>query len=235
MRKLVTAAFLSLDGIMQAPGGPEEDPSGGFRYGGWTAPYSDAVFGRGTAENFGRPFDLLLGRKTYDIFAGYWPYFDVDPSSSTFAAGAAAIANTFNQATKYVASRSRSAFAWQHSQWLGSDAVAAVRALKRSDGPDLLTQGSGDFVQTLLAADLIDELRLLIYPVALGQGKRLFGTGTRPAAFRLTRSVASASGVLIATYERAGDVRTGSLALEAPREAELERQTHAEASRVTPM
>lgn len=212
MRKLVTAAFVSLDGIMQAPGGPEEDPSGGFRYGGWITPYSDAAFGRGTAENFGRPFDLVLGRKTYDIWAAYWPHVDVDPTSKTFAAGAAEIATTFNQATKYVASRSRSAFAWQNSQWLGRDAAAAVRELKQGDGPDLLTQGSGDFVQTLLAADLIDELRLLIYPVALGTGKRLFGTGTRPAAFRLTRSVASSSGVLVATYERAGDVRTGSFA-----------------------
>ncbi|MFL5574391.1 MAG: dihydrofolate reductase family protein [Gemmatimonadaceae bacterium] len=212
MRKLVTAAFLSLDGIMQAPGGPEEDPSGDFRYGGWVVPYADAAFGRGTAENFGRPFDLLLGRKTYDIFAGYWPDFDVDPSSSTFAAGAAEIANTFNHATKYVASRSRSEFAWQNSQWLGRDAAAAVRELKQGDGPDLLTQGSGDFVQTLLAADLVDELRLLIFPVALGTGKRLFGTGTRPAAFRLTRSVVASSGVILATYERDGDVRTGSFA-----------------------
>jgi dihydrofolate reductase len=212
MRKLVTAAFVSLDGIMQAPGGPEEDPSGGFRYGGWITPYSDVALRRGTAENFGRPFDLVLGRKTYDIWAAFWPHVDVDPTSNTFAAGAAEIANSFNQATKYVASRSRSEFAWQNSQWLGSDAAAAVRELKRGDGPDLLTQGSSDFVQTLLAADLIDELRLLIYPVALGTGKRLFGTGTRPAAFRLTRSVASSSGVLVATYERAGDVRTGSFA-----------------------
>jgi dihydrofolate reductase len=212
MRKLVTAAFVSLDGIMQAPGGPEEDPSGGFRYGGWITPYSDVALRRGTAENFGRPFDLVLGRKTYDIWASFWPHVDVDPTSNTFAAGAAEIAKSFNQATKYVASRSRSEFAWQNSQWLGSDAAAAVRELKRGDGRDLLTQGSSDFVQTLLAADLIDELRLLIYPVALGTGKRLFGTGTRPAAFRLTRSVASSSGVLVATYERAGDVRTGSFA-----------------------
>jgi dihydrofolate reductase len=212
MRKLVTAAFVSLDGIMQAPGGPEEDPSGGFRYGGWITPYSDVALRRGTAENFGRPFDLVLGRKTYDIWAAFWPHVDVDPTSNTFAAGAAEIANSFNQATKYVASRSRSEFAWQNSQWLGSDSAAAVRELKRGDGRDLLTQGSSDFVQTLLAADLIDELRLLIYPVALGTGKRLFGTGTRPAAFRLTRSVASSSGVLVATYERAGDVRTGSFA-----------------------
>lgn len=225
MRKLVTTAFVSLDGIMQAPGGPEEDPTSGFRYGGWIVPYADPAFGRGTAENFGRPFDLLLGRKTYDIFAAYWPHVDVDPDSSTFAAAQADIANSFNRATKYVASRSRSAFAWQHSQWLGRDAAAAVRALKQGDGPDLLTQGSGDFAQTLLAADLVDELRLLIFPVLLGTGKRLFGEGTRPAAFRLTRSVTSSSGVIIATYERAGDVRTGSFAPDPPAEAERERQT----------
>lgn len=213
MRKLITPAFVTLDGVMQAPGGPDEDPSGGFGYGGWVVPYADPSLGRGTAENFGRPYDLLLGRKTYDIFAAYWPHVDVDPAASTFAAGMAEIADSFNRATKYVASRSPAAFAWQNSQWLGSDAVAAVRELKRGDGPDLLTQGSSDFVQALLAADLIDELRLLIYPVTLGTGKRLFGTGTRPAAFTLTRSVASPSGVLVATYERAGDVRTGSFAL----------------------
>ena len=212
MRKLVTAAFVSLDGIMQAPGGPEEDPSGGFRYGGWITPYSDAAFAKGTAENFGRPFDLVLGRKTYDIWAPFWPNVDVDPSSSEFAAAVAEIAQDFNKATKYVASRSRPELAWQNSQWLGSDATAAVRELKRGEGPDLLSQGSSDFVQSLLAADLIDELRLLIYPVTLCTGKRLFGTGTRPAAFSLTRSVASSSGVIVATYERAGDVRTGSFA-----------------------
>jgi dihydrofolate reductase len=213
MRKLITPAFVTLDGVMQAPGGPDEDPSGDFRHGGWVVPYADPALGRGTAENFGRPYDLLLGRKTYDIFAAYWPYVDVDPAASTFAAGMAEIADNFNRATKYVASRSRSEFSWHNSQWLGSDAVAAVRELKQGDGPDLLTQGSSDFVQALLAADLIDELRLLIYPVTLGTGKRLFGTGTQPAAYTLTRSVASPSGVLVATYERAGAVRTGSFAL----------------------
>lgn len=226
MRKLVAAAFVSLDGVMQAPGGPDEDPTGGFAHGGWTAPYWDDVVGRGTAEGFSRPFDLLLGRKTYDIFAAHWPYVDVDPASSTFAAEVAEIARTFNRVTKYVASRARPALAWQHSEWLGRDAAAAVRALKQGEGPDLLTQGSSDFVQTLLAADLVDELRLLIYPTTLGSGKRLFGAGARPAAFRLTRSAVSPSGVLVATYERAGAVRTGSFALAAPTAAELERRKH---------
>jgi dihydrofolate reductase len=226
MRKLVAAAFVSLDGVIQAPGGPDEDPAG-FAHGGWAAPYWDDVVDHATEEGFGRPFDLLLGRKTYDIFAAYWPYIDVDPNSATFAAGQADIANTFNRVTKYVASRSRSAFAWQNSRWLGeldADAAAAVRELKQGDGPDLLTQGSSDFVQTLLAADLIDELRVLIFPVAFGTGKRLFGGGTRPVAFRRTRSVASPSGVLIATYERAGDVGTGSFAVDTPTAAALERR-----------
>jgi dihydrofolate reductase len=212
LRKLVTALFVSLDGVMQAPGGPEEDPSGGFRYGGWIFPYADDAMGKGTAENYGRPFDLVLGRKTYDIWRAYWPQVEVDPADSA-AAGIAEIKNDFNRATKYVASRSRPELSWENSQWLGSDAAAALRELKRGDGPDLLTQGSGDFAQTLLAADLIDELRLLTFPVTLGAGKRLFGEGTRPAAFKLTRSVTTPSGVIITSYERDGDVRTGSFDL----------------------
>ena len=223
MRKLVTAAFVSLDGVMQAPGGPEEDPSDDFAYGGWEAPYSDAVVGKGTAENFGRPFDLVLGRKTYDGWAAYWPHVDIDPAASPFSAAMAEIATSFDQATKYVASRSRPALPWQNSQWLGPDAAAAVRALKQGDGPDLLTQGSSDLLQTLLAADLVDELRLLIYPLTLGKGKRLFGGGARPGALRLTRSVTSPSGILLVTYERAGDVRTGSIELDTPAEAAPER------------
>ena len=226
MRKLVTAAFVSLDGVMQAPGGPDEDPTGGFTHGGWSAPYWDDVVAQGTAESFGRPFDLLLGRKTYEIFAAHWPYVDVDPASSTFAAAEARVAATFNDVTKYVASRSRPAFTWRNSEWLGEDAVAAVRDLKRGDGPDLLTQGSSDFLQSLLAADLVDEIRVLTYPVTLGGGKRLFGAGARPGAFRLVRSTKSPSGVLIATYERAGAVKTGSFALANPTAAELERRRH---------
>ena len=224
MRKLITAAFVSLDGVMQAPGAPEEDPTGGFRFGGWVFPFADPILGRGTAENGGRPYDLLLGRRTYDIFAAYWPYIDTDPNSPTFAAGAAEIAREFNTARKYVASRSRSEFGWENSEWLGSDAAATVRELKRGEGPDLLTQGSGDFVQTLLAADLVDELRLLIFPITLGAGKRLFASGTRPAAFTMTRSVVAPSGVISVTYERAGDVRTGSFPSGPPSEAELERR-----------
>lgn len=224
MRKVVASAFVSLDGVMQAPGGPEEDPTGGFRFGGWTAPYWDDEIGQVMAELFGTSFELLLGRKTYDIFAAHWPYIDVDPSSSTFAAGEAEIARLFNDVTKHVASRSRREFSWRNTRWLGSDAAAAVRELKNGDGPQLLIQGSSDFVQTLLAADLIDEIRLLTYPVVLGNGKRFFGSGARPAAFAMVRSVAAPSGVVAATYRRAGAVKTGSFALAEPTAAELERR-----------
>jgi dihydrofolate reductase len=205
MRKLITAAFVTLDGIMQAPGGRQEDPSDGFRYGGWVVPFADPAFARGTAENFGRPFDLVLGHRTYDMWAGYWPKIDADSADGT-----AEIANAFNRARKHVAARSRPELPWQNSQWLGKDAAAAVARLKEGNGPDLLTQGSGDFVQALLAADLVDELRLLTFPVTLGTGKRLWGEGVRPAAFRMTRSQVTPGGVIIAAYERDGEVRTGS-------------------------
>jgi dihydrofolate reductase len=224
MRNVIAAAFVSLDGVMQAPGGPEEDPTGGFAYGGWTVNYWDDVIGHATAESFGRPFDLLLGRKTYEIFAAHWPYIVVDPSAGAFDADMAVIANTFNSVTKYVASRSQRTLTWQNSQWLGQDATEAVRELKKGDGPDLLTQGSSNFLQSLIAADLIDEYRLLIYPLVLGKGKRLFGEGAQPAAFTLSRSNTSPSGVIIAAYERAGDIQTGSFALETPTEAERERR-----------
>jgi dihydrofolate reductase len=226
MRKLIAAAFVSLDGVMQAPGGPDEDPTGGFALGGWTAPFWDDVIGQAMGESFSQPFDLVLGRKTYDIFAAHWPYIDVDPTSSTFEAGEADIATTFGRVTKYVASRSQPTLTWQNSEWLGADAAAALRTLKQGDGPDLLTQGSSDFLQTLFAADLVDELRLLTYPVTLGAGKRFFGAGAQPAAFTMTRSLVSPSGIVIATYARAGAVRTGSFALANPTEAELRRREH---------
>jgi dihydrofolate reductase len=216
MRKVIAAAFVSLDGVMQAPGGPDEDPTGGFEHGGWTAPYFDEALGQVMGESFGTPFDLLLGRKTYDIFAAHWPFVD--------SADEAEIAGIFNRATKYVASRSTSEFSWENSKWLGPDAPAAVRELKKGEGPQLLTQGSSDFVQTLLAADLIDEFRLLIFPVALGTGKKFFGGGTLPVAFRLEHSSASPSGVIVATYVRAGDIHTGSFALETPSEEEVKRR-----------
>ncbi|TGQ36449.1 dihydrofolate reductase family protein [Mesorhizobium sp. M00.F.Ca.ET.216.01.1.1] len=214
MSKIIAATFVSLDGVMQAPGGPEEDPVGGFEFGGWTFHYWDDVMGAFMGETFSKPFALLLGRKTYDIFAAHWPYQKSSP-----------IADSFNAATKYVATHRPDTLSWQNSQPLGSDVVAALRKLKQQDGPDLLIQGSSELIQTLLANDLIDEISLLIFPLVLGKGKRLFGNGTLPAAaFKLTRSQASSTGVLMATYERSGDIRTGSFAPEQPSEAEIERR-----------
>lgn len=216
MRKLVTMAFVSLDGVMQAPGGPGEDPSGGFEYGGWVAPHFDEALGVAVDEAFSAPFDLLLGRKTYDIFAAHWPRIPTDPAAAGYDEGNAQIARRFNAITKYVATHRPDSLGWQNSQSLGNDVVARLRDLKREDGPTLLTQGSSELIQTLLAHDLVDELRLTIFPVVLGRGKRLFGQGTKPAGFKLEKSSASPNGVIIAQYVRAGEVATGSFALDEP-------------------
>ncbi|MER8911253.1 dihydrofolate reductase family protein [Mesorhizobium sp. M0854] len=213
MRKIIAATFVSLDGVMQAPGGPQEDPVGGFEFGGWTFHYWDDVMGAEMGETFSKPFALLLGRRTYDIFAAHWPYQKNDP-----------IADSFNAVTKYVATHRPDSLSWQNSQPLGSDVVATLRRMKQEDGPDLLIQGSSELIQTLLANDLIDEISLLIFPLVLGKGKKLFGSGTIPAAFKLTRSQASTTGVLMASYERSGEIKTGSFATEQPSEAEIERR-----------
>lgn len=207
MRKLVTGAFVSLDGVMQAPGGPEEDTDGDFKFGGWTFPYWDDTADTAMKDSFSRPFALVLGRRTYDIFAGYWPKFKGEPGSLD-----QQVADTFNSATKYVATHSPETLTWQNSQSLGLDVADTIRRLKAQDGPELLTQGSSALIQTLLAADLIDEFKLLTFPLLLGKGKRLFGSGAMPGAFKVTKSAVSASGVVIATYERAGAVKTGSFA-----------------------
>ena len=224
MRKVIVGAFVSLDGVMQAPGGPEEDPTGGFEHGGWVAPHWDDTIGAAMDETFSTPFDLLLGRRTYDIFAAHWPYVGHDPAAGTFDRLNSDIARTFNSITKYVATHSPDTLSWQNSRPLGRDVVARVRELKKADGTVLLTQGSSELVQTLLANDLVDELRLLIFPIVLGQGKRLFGDGAVPATFRLTKSATSPTGVLISSYERAGAIETGSFASERPSDAELERR-----------
>lgn len=213
MRKIIAATFVSLDGVMQAPGGPQEDPVGGFKFGGRTFHYWDDVMGAAMGETFSKPFALLLGRKTYDIFAAHWPYQKNDP-----------IADSFNAVTKYVATHRPDTLSWQNSQPLGSDVVATLRRMKQEDGPDLLIQGSSELIQTLLANDLIDEISLLIFPLVLGKGKKLFGSGAMPAAFKLTRSQASTTGVLMASYERSGEIKTGSFAPEQPSEAEIERR-----------
>ena len=201
MRKIVAATFVSLDGVMQGPGGPEEDRAGGFDLGGWTVPFwqDDDLLGGAMGELFAEPFDLLLGRKTYDIFASYWPR-QVDQP----------IADAFNRVTKFVATHEPETLAWKNSEWLGEDLVARLSELKRQDGPRLLIQGSSNLIQTLLPAGLIDEFRLLIFPLVLGKGKRLFGEGAAPQALRLTGSLASKNGVTLATYVPAGDLVTGS-------------------------
>jgi len=215
MRRIIASAFVSLDGVMQAPGGPEEDPAGGFELGGWTFPYFDAALGGAMGEIFGRPFDLLLGRKTYDIFAAHWPHV-TDPNDP--------MAATFNQITKYVASRSKPKLAWRNSEWLGADAVAALNRLKAGDGADLMVQGSSDFLQTLWTAGLVDEFAVLTFPVVLAKGKRLFGAGAVPTALKLLTSKAYPTGVIVATYRPAGPVPTGSFQHDEPSEAEVERR-----------
>ncbi|HUC20713.1 MAG TPA: dihydrofolate reductase family protein, partial [Candidatus Polarisedimenticolaceae bacterium] len=198
MRKIVVFTMVSLDGVMQAPGGPEEDTSGGFQYGGWTVAYSDESFGKIINEELSVPFDLLLGRKTYEIFAAYWPKHT------------GAIADPFNKAKKYVASDKGVDPTWKESILIHDDVVAQLKALKAEDGPMLQVHGSAKLLQTLLKNDLVDELRLRIFPITLGIGKRLFAEGTIPAAFELRDSRALPSGVILANYKRSGEVKTGS-------------------------
>jgi dihydrofolate reductase len=195
MRKIIVLTFVSMDGIMQAPGGPKEDTSGGFKYGGWTVPYFDEFLGGVMGEQMGKPFDLLLGRKTFEIFASYWPDHPEEGAS-------------INAATKYVASTTLTAHAWKKSVFLKN--VDEIRKIKETDGPDLQVHGSASLIQALFANDLVDELWLKIFPVILGSGKRLFEGGAIPHAFTLTQSKTSPAGVIVANYTRAGEVKTGS-------------------------
>ncbi len=194
MRKIVVLAFVSLDGVMQAPGGPDEDPSGGFTLGGWTVPHFDEFLGEVMAEQMGRPFDLLLGRKTFEIFAGYWPDHE----------------SPINDATRYVPSTTLHSHEWQPTVFINDDVVAEIRRLRKQDGPDLQVHGSATLIRTLLAHDLVDEFWLKIFPVILGRGSRLFAEGTPPAAFELVEAKTSPAGVIVASYRRAGEVKTGS-------------------------
>lgn len=193
-------SFISLDGVMQAPGGPEEDTSNGFKYGGWTVPFWDDFSNKVMGEQMGMPFNLLLGRKTYDIFAGYWP--KQDPSGP--------VADPFINATKYVASRSSVELTWDKSVLLDGDVVEKLKDLKQQDGPMLQVHGSGDFVQTLFQNDLVDELWLKIFPVTFGGGRKLFAEGTMPARFEMIKSEVSPKGVIFANYKRAGEIEVGS-------------------------
>jgi dihydrofolate reductase len=197
LRKIIVLSFITLDGIMQAAGGPEEDTSGGFKYGGWTVPYFDEFSGKIMDEQMSKQSDLLLGRKTFEIFASYWPNHE---------SGWPGI----NKVTKYVASNTLSEHEWNNSIFLNGDVTDQIKRLKQQDGPDLQVHGSGNLIQTLLKHDLVDELWLKIFPIILGVGKRLFAEGTIPAAFTLNDSKASPKGVIFATYKRAGVVETGS-------------------------
>jgi dihydrofolate reductase len=224
MRKVVVAVFVSLDGVVQAPGNPDEDPTGGFRFGGWTAPYWDDAIGAAVGENFGRPFDLLLGRRTYDIFAAHWPYIVTDPKSPMFDPMSAQIAQAFNACTKYVATHRPETLTWQNTRALGADIVASLREIKKASGPDLVVQGSTELIHQLLAADLIDDLKLLTYPVVFGRGKRWFDSASQPAAYKLDKTVAARSGVVINSYRREGEITTGTFSTQDPSPAELERR-----------
>jgi dihydrofolate reductase len=198
MRKIIVLSFITLDGVMQGPGGPTEDTSGNFRYGGWLVPYFDNFVGQTMAEQLGMPFDLLLGRKTFEIFASYWPH---HPEEGT----------EINNATKYVVSNTLTKHEWEKSVFLRGDVVREIKKLKEQDGPDLQVHGSGNLIQTLMEHDLVDEFWLKIFPVTLGMGKRLFDKGTLPAAYTLVESQTSPSGVMIATFKRAGELKTGSV------------------------
>ena len=204
MRKLVVGTFVTLDGVMQAPGGPEEDRRGGFEYGGWLVPHFDEDLGPLAVEQTQRGDALLLGRVTYEIFAAYWPRVGDDNP----------IAAKLNAMPKYVASRTRESVEWNNSTLLEGDVATAVAELKGSSGGEIHVTGSGDLIQTLLANDLIDEFVIWVFPVLLGQGKRLFAEGTIPAGLELTGTTTSGSGVVVHTYRRAGGVETGSFDLD---------------------
>jgi dihydrofolate reductase len=203
MRRLIVSAFMTIDGVVQAPGGPGEDDSGGFEHGGWSVSYWDDVMGRVMAEATSTPFAMVLGRRTYDIMAAFWPNAPAETG-----------ATVFNEATKYVASHRPLTLEWSNTVRIEGDAAEGLAALKHQDGPELQVHGSGNLIQTLLRHNLVDEYRLWVFPLVLGSGKRLFADGTIPAALKLVNSTVSTTGVVIGTYQPAGDVVTGSFATE---------------------
>lgn len=197
MRKIIVLSFITLDGVMQAPGGPKEDMSGGFKYGGWAVPYFDESLEKIMGEQMSKQSDLLLGRKTFEIFAAYWPYHEFEWSG-------------INEVTKYVVSKSLSIHEWNNSIFLKDDIVNQIKQLKQEDGSDLQVHGSGNLIQTLLKHDLVDEFWLKIFPIALGNGKRLFAEGTIPANLKLMNGKVTPRGVIVASYARDGEVKTGT-------------------------
>jgi len=216
MRKIIVGAQVSIDGVMQAPGGPWEDPTQGFKFGGWVMPYFSPEFGEEIDHLFSAKFDLLLGRKTYEIFAAYWPYYDEGGS-------AGGIATLFNRIKKYAVSRSGEV----DTNWAGSVLlrdIADVKRLKQQDGPNLVTQGSTELVHALFADDLVDGMTVFTIPVVLGGGKKLFADGSAPHAFKLIRSRVSSNGILVGHYERSGEIKIGDTALDSPSELEIARR-----------
>ena len=214
MRQLTVSSFVTLDGVIQAPGGPDEDPTGGFDHGGWSVTFWDDVIESHLGASIGTENDFLLGRGTYEIFAAHWPHADPD---DPFAA-------KLNNAMKYVVSTTLTEPSWQNTEVISTDVPDAIAALKATDGPDIEVLGSAGLIQTLLAHDLVDQFAMIIYPVVVGSGKRLFGDGTVAGALELSASKVSPSGVIIATYRRAGDLPTGSFAFEEPTLDEVARR-----------
>ena len=216
MRKIIVGAMVSMDGVMQAPGGPTEDPTKGFKFGGWVMPYFNQEFGEEIDRLFSENFDLLLGRKTYEIFAAYWPYYDENASDG-------GIAKLFNKIRKYAVSRSGEVdTGWQGSLLLRD--IADVKRLKQEDGPNLVTQGSTELVHSLLANDLVDAISIFTVPVVLGGGKKLFADGSAPHSFTLTSSRVAPNGLIIGHYERDGDIKVGDTAADSPSKREIARQ-----------
>jgi len=213
MRKIIANSFVTLDGVMQAPGGPEEDPTGNFKYGGWSFNYWDEMMEKAMDEFMAKPFELLLGRKTYEIFAAHWPFIKDDP-----------VADKFNATKKYVVSKTINKVNWQNSLLIKSNVADEISKLKEEDGPDLQVHGSSNLIKTLFNENLIDLFNVWIFPVTVGKGKQLFGEGTNASGLKLVDIKSSRTGVIIATYQPGGELKTGSFALENETEEELERR-----------
>ncbi len=212
MRKIIVATFMTMDGVLQAPGAPEEDSTNGFKWGGWQAPFADEVMSNTLSKIMSTPFDLLLGRRTYEIFAAHWPYQEDE------------ISEMFNRINKYVVATTPVDLSWKNSHLINKDVVNELTKLKNGNGPDLLVHGSSRLVQTLLSSHLIDVLHTWVYPITLGKGKKLFEEGTRAQQWKLTESVVSTTGAIMASYIPGGEVRRGSFGTQKPSEAELARR-----------
>ena len=214
MRKIIVCTFMTMDGVLQAPGGAEEDTSGGFKWGGWMSPYTDDQTDNKLGQIMSKPFDLLLGRRTYEIFSAYWPYQNSDHP----------IAGLFNRIRKYVVSSNAIDLPWENSELITGDTTSELQKLKQQDGPDLLVHGSSVLIQTLLANNLIDELHIWTFPITLGEGRKLFKDGTQAAQWKLTDAVIATTGAIIASYVPDGDVKLGSFILGEASEAEIARR-----------